>query len=236
MYKSDYMLETPLEPAPLTMEQCAGLGNQQENEDALKTFTVEEAKLASARLAMFFDTDGFITIQVRQMHGVRDASVFPHMGLVNTSQALIEWADESLHRMVCAHYLKWFTVDQMKGSKARKPQGRIVIQGLHRCLDLLSYIQPYLVGKRRQGELVMEFIQSRLQADHKARYSDRELEIANEIRSLNSNKSGEWRPISSETVRRTSELRAHLKNPKKIQAELLRKMQSTAEMTVPVLN
>lgn len=225
MNKSDEMLEHPLEPMPLITGQCIGLGNQQENEIAL----------TAARLAMFFDTDGFVTIQVRQKirrkgQIVRDAVMFPHLGLVNTSAPLIEWAHAAFERLEIAHYLKWFSVDQMKGSRARRPQGRIVIQGLRRVDKLLPYLLPFLVGKQRQGQIVREFIDRRLAASPKATYADRDLELANEVRALNSNKSGEWRPISSETLCRTAELRQHLQ---KIKSDLRGDMQSTAEMTVP---
>lgn len=192
-----------------------------------------EKKMTAARIAMFLDTDGFLTIQVRQRGIIGNAYLGPECGFINTSAPLIEWLDKALSFLEIPHYLKWFTVDQLKGSRARKPQGRIVIRGQNRCKKLLEHVQPYLVGKYRQGELISELIASRATASHKAPYRDSELTIANDIRELNSNKSGEWRPISSETIRRTVELRNHMKRKPKIESDLHGDMQSAVEISAP---
>lgn len=216
------------------MEQHSGLGNQQENGIAMSDVK-RDIDIAAARIAMFLDTDGFLTIQVRQRGIKGNAYLGPECGFVNTSVPLIEWLHETLAWLGIPHYLKWFTVDQLKGSRARKPQGRIVIRGQSRCKKLLRYVQPFLVAKKRQGELISELIESRYATEGmNAAYSDRELEIANEIRELNNNKSGEWRPISSETLRRTMELREKMKCQSKIKSDLHGNMQSTAETSVPV--
>lgn len=214
------------------MEQYSGLDNQQENGVAVSESSHE---INAARIAMFLDTDGFVTIQVRQRGIAGNAYLGPECGFVNTSSELMNWLHDTLTDLEVPHYMKWFDIDQLRGSRSRKPQCRIVVRGQNRCSKLLPIVQPYLVAKAFQGQLISEFITSRsAQSDKRNMYSDRELEIANTIRSLNNNKSGEWRPISSETVRRTMELRNRItRYPSKIQPDLHGDMQSVAEMTTP---
>lgn len=193
----------------------------------------ENDKIDCARIAMFLDTDGYITIMVRQRGIAGNAYLGPSLGFTNTSKLLIDWTHETLTRLGVPHYLKWYSVDKLKGTHSRKPQGRIVILGQNRCSKIIPLVLPYLVGKLAQGKLVAEYLASRILSKHKQLYTDRELQIANDIRALNDNKGGSWRPISSETLRQTVELRAQMKRKLKIKSDLHGDMQSAAEMTAP---
>jgi hypothetical protein len=191
----------------------------------------QQERLDAARLAMFFDTDGCISMRVSQRMKHRAANVTPYALLVNTSRPLCIWAHQALERLQIPHYCQFIDMQKYIPNRCRMPQGRITILGLNRVPKLLDAIGPYLVAKKQQAELLAEFCCSRLAQVKKSKYTDRELEIANTIRSLNSNKSGAWRPISSESIRQTQELRTMLNE--KMCSDLHGDMQSVAETTTP---
>lgn len=195
------------------------MGNQQERLDA-------------ARIAMLIDTDGWVSMRVLQRSKVRVANLRPDIGAVSTTPVLIEWAADTLTRMGVARYVQQVDLSKYEYSKGCKNQARVLITGLRRVKVLLPLIIPYLIGKRRQAELLLEFVNSRLASAHKADYTEIELQLANEIRGLNSNKGGNFRPISSETVRAARELKTQL--AEMIQSDPSGDVGSTAEMIVPV--
>lgn len=190
----------------------------------------QERLVAAARLAMLFDTDGFITMRVVQRGKQRAYNVRPDCGAVNTSHALIEWAVAALRSLGVPCHVTY--VDYSKWNPNRQPQWRLLVTGLKRVLRLLPHIRPYLVVKTQQADLLAEFIASRLSKPLKSLYSDRELEIANAVRGLNCNKGGAWRPVSSESIRQAVELREQLNE--KMCSDLRRDAQRAAEMSVPV--
>lgn len=75
-----------------------------------------------------------------------------------------------------------------------KPAYRIVLQQREAVRNVLCQIHPYLIAKRKHAELVIEFIDSRIshETDFKWQqripYTERELEIFNEVRTLNAGK------------------------------------------------
>ncbi len=219
MYKPDYMLEHPQKADTLITEQLSAHEDNQ-----------QEIRLAAARFAMMVDTDGWATIFVVQRSKVRYANLNPQVGVLNTNPALIGWADNALTLMGVPHYVKWYDLSGYKNSRNRKPMGRITVQGIRRLQKLMPQITPYLIGKAVQGKLLDEYITLALQRPDKSTYTQRELEIANEIRQLNSNKADNWRPVSSETVRQARELTKHLRSLK-IQSDLYGDIQNEAEMS-----
>jgi hypothetical protein len=52
-------------------------------------------------------------------------------------------------------------------------------------LVFLEMLLPYLIIKRRQAELVIEFCKSRLAKPNHAPYDERELEVFAEVKRLN---------------------------------------------------
>jgi hypothetical protein len=224
MFKPDYMLEHPKASTPYNGTVCLILGGEMDNQ--------QEIRFAAARIAMMIDTDGWATINVTQRSKVRNANLVPAIGMVNTSRPLIEWLDKTLTELGIPHYLKWYDLSGYKGSRCKMPQGRITVQGVKRLQKFLPLITPFLIAKSIQGKLLQEYVDLASARPGKAPYSQRELEIANYIRGFNSNKGGNWRPVSSETVRQAREMVDHL-NSLKRQSDLSGDTQSEAEMTSP---
>lgn len=166
----------------------------------------QERLTAQVRLAMLYDTEGYITMAVTKRGPNRNLSLVPLIAVSNTSVTLVEWAASALEYLGVGRYVQW----NKPHGIGKLAQGRVTVQGLLRVQDLLPNIRPYLIVKQKQADLLHEFIGSRLAAGPKDSYTDRELDIANQIRSLNTKGKG-WRPVSSTTTRdATVELRKHL--------------------------
>jgi hypothetical protein len=196
------------------------MGNQQ-----------ERWEVNAARLAMLLDTDGCISMRVLQRAKTRVANLRPEISAVGTYFSLIEWASSTLKEMGVPHHVQTVDWSKYTWSRSRLPQKRLTVIGLMRVNKLIPIVLPYLIAKTQQGHLLKEFIESRLAQPHKAEYTDRDLEIANKIRSLNSNKGGAWRPISSESIRATREMREHLSE--KMCSDLTRDRESVVETSTP---
>jgi len=88
---------------------------------------------------------------------------------------------------------------------ARGVGRRIDAQGCKRVRSILSEFLPYLTGQKlRAAQLVSEFIEIRLSVPQNSAYGQREIEIVNELRSVNGGSKPVKRLIeSSETTRQT---------------------------------
>lgn len=166
----------------------------------------QERLVQAARLAMLIDTDGFVTMRVVRRKRDRMQNLSPDVGITNTNKDLIEWASSTLQFLGIPAYVRW-TVPHGIG---KLPQGRVTVLGMKRVEKLLPVITPWLIAKKSQATKLAEFITLRLAAPHKAAYSAKELELANEARGLNTKGRG-WRPVSSTTTRDAAvEMREHL--------------------------
>jgi hypothetical protein len=155
----------------------------------------QERLIAQARLAMLFDTEGYITMRVAQRMKHRDMNLTPLVAFSNTDAGLIEWAADTLDQLEVPRYVQWVKPHGI----GKLPQGRVSILGLLRVKSLLPHIRPFLIVKYRQADLLHDFIQSRLSHIHGTVYTQEELDIANGIRDLNVKGRG-WRPVSSTTT------------------------------------
>jgi hypothetical protein len=214
------MLESPKTNHYLLGENVMDetMGNQQERSVA-----------DVARLAMFYDTDGSISMRIIQRANNRVGGLTPTLSLVNTNKPLMDWVESVLLGWGIPYYI---TIAKVRGI-SRLPQTRIWVHGMKRVSKLLPIITPYLIAKKEQAELIAQFMASRLaNKNPKAPYTSNELIVANKIRALNSGKGkgNKFRPISSETVRAAQELQDRLGMR---QSVLRRELQSAAETTAP---
>lgn len=125
----------------------------------------------------------------------------PYISITNTDKRLIDRAIEIVKSFDLPFYL-----DQRKYNNGLKWKDRFTIQvyGLKRSKIWLELITKYLVGKRRQAEILLEFIAQRekvlkLHPFNKP-YTDLEIRLYNQIRELNSRPNRTTKP--SETKRR----------------------------------
>lgn len=64
------------------------------------------------------------------------------------------------------------------------PQHVIVVMGLQRSKKILPLIMPYLVTKRREAELIMEFIGIRDRLFAQKKHDPREFAILSELKAV----------------------------------------------------
>lgn len=169
----------------------------------------QERLIAQVRLAMLYDTEGWISMNVIQRMKHRVASLVPVIGVTNTNVGLVDWTADVLEQLDVPRYVQWVEPHGI----GKLAQGRVTVAGLLRVKQLLPHIRPFLIVKGKQADLLKEFIESRLSTPGSTPYTERELEIANEIRGKNTKGRG-WRPISSTTLRDAAdELRRKLNEP-----------------------
>jgi hypothetical protein len=163
----------------------------------------QERLVSQVRLAMLLDCEGWISIRVLQRSKVRPFDMVPIVGMNNTSRAMVDWAASALESLEVPRYVWWGKASGF----GKLPTGRVLVEGYRRVTKILPLIRPYLIIKGAQADLVSEFIALREErwknAPGSRSYSDRELELANAVRDLNTKGYG-WRPVSSTSLREGS--------------------------------
>jgi hypothetical protein len=120
-------------------------------------------------LAGMLDAEGHIgmIICLRSKSKVR---MIPTTGYTSCDGRMREVMSTSLQKLSLGHYLD--------GTE-------VTIRGLKRARRLLTEIGPYLIGKTKQRDLMMEWIERRLQVTNRTPYDKRDIEIALELKKLN---------------------------------------------------
>lgn len=170
-----------------------------------------------AYLAGIVDGEGTITLR-----RTKGRIVVYAIALTNTNGALILHVGRLLKRAGIRTYLSKHAC--WAGRKGYKAGWQLLLAGIDNTKAFLNMIRPYLVGKARQADLVLEFLSNRRSGHHVGRKSARDLMIYDMLRDLNARGTSK----SVETVR--SE---HLAEDVMIQSELYGDVQSEAEMPSP---
>lgn len=127
-----------------------------------------------AWFAGLFDGEGCVSLG-KISYGKRDGQYYhPQAILTNTNVNLMNAAANVLRKAGLPFYIRTYA----SGRKNTKPLVTIQIQGIFRCLRFYEWLLPYMVGKRQEAELMLEYLRSRLtQPGRKAPYTAREHEI-----------------------------------------------------------
>lgn len=177
-----YMLETPESLSPLSMEQRPGLDNQQETRNAY--------------IGGLFDGEGTITVGKCTHKPSRRMILKVIIQLVNTNEALIAYYQRFLLDHKFASYI------QKQNRNNGRPCYSIQVAGVDSMIGWLELMIPFLIGKRGQAELALQFLRRRQERnrdnasvrDRKgklikgfggARYDGVDVEVAELIRSMN---------------------------------------------------
>jgi len=145
-----------------------------------------------AWLAGFMDGEGSIGIKVQSYHPIKKgnyAYFAPYVQIVNTHYGSIMKVDDILTRMHVGHHIsearRHLNPNGKRTVDEYKRLWRILINGLKRCKPFLIEITPYLVVKKEDAEMVIDFINSRESNYYKqSPYSQRDLDIVNRFRSV----------------------------------------------------
>ena len=126
-------------------------------------------------VAGVIDGEGTITVAIRKSPKNILPNMTPMVLVSNSNKDLIDY----LHPLLLGSTLK-----TAKENEIRKSVFQIQIAKLLDVEALLTQILPYLMVKRRQAELVLEYCALR-KKDTLLSYNDRLFEIAKEVRFLN---------------------------------------------------
>jgi hypothetical protein len=150
-------------------------------QDIMKKWQVEKIpEVEKAYLAGIIDGEGVIGIsKYHHPHAKREHYV-TYFSIINTSKALADWLEEKIFSKIS---VKRRMVPRVS-SLGKKPCYRFTIGTKNACI-LLKAILPYLVIKKRQAELVIQFADVRLRKPRKAPYSEEEKRLYEECRKLN---------------------------------------------------
>lgn len=143
----------------------------QEKKVAEKTLDLTEEK--SSYIAGVVDCDGSITIYKSKNSSSKcDFILKPEIKISNNSYKLIEEISSQLE-------IYQITEDNRSKCKYLSIEGKA-------CLPLAKEIKPYLVAKREQCTLLIEWCESRLnRSERYGDYKERELKIQRKIQELN---------------------------------------------------
>ena len=143
----------------------------------------QERIVRLARLAMLVECEGSITIGMMPPSKTRNRpALYAMVNVTNTATDIIAEAKATLEAEGIGYTARPVRVCAGAGRKWRYD---INIHGIGRTFRVLMALMPYLRSKRRQAQLVIEFVESRVAAQPKSAYSSREWKIVTEVRRLN---------------------------------------------------
>lgn len=145
--------------------------------------TLEEKDLL--RLADYIDCEGTIALQHwnRGKKGVH--SYQPKVSVFNTNPVFAQHVVDIYNRLGIKVY-----IETQKRKPEHKVVYRLVVLGISRVKKLLELIKPYLLIKRAQADVVLEFCDIRITASKIGRgrqvpYGQREFELQQQMGLLN---------------------------------------------------
>jgi len=108
----------------------------------------------------------------------------PEFKLTNSDPKMIAEIRDILDKIGCAYHVR--VVDNPSKKKNNwKAYTKITVDGMKRLRVLLPIMIPYLVSKREHAEMVLAYINSRLDGSHKASLSDEQEKMVLKVRQLN---------------------------------------------------
>jgi len=141
------------------------------------------SKVELAYVAGLIDGEG--TVSIRRMAGKK---IKPHFRIANTSVTLMDWLSRVLNGPS--------TYIARSKTSAGVPMHQYTVQGLSN-LPLYEALLPYLVIKRPQMELVIEFSRLRLEQGWTDPLNERQLKLISDIRALNIKPLHRWNAAKS---------------------------------------
>jgi len=157
------------------------------------TINQQERLVNLAWLAGFFEGEGWIGFHTTSNR------ITPGISLINTDFVLIERVSNILKSLNVGFYIQ-----TRKGgcdeNPAHKTAKVIEIAGFKRVRSLLTYLLPFLFGRKQQvASLLLEYVERRLALPSKPKATSHDWEYVHRIRALN--KKGIQ--VSPETIRST---------------------------------
>lgn len=148
--------------------------------------TISRKDLAIAWLAGMVDADGCISFHrnYQNRRTIRTSHRIPYTQVTTTCTKTAAHLKELYKELEIPYHMSI----RSNGGGNRKPVYNINVQGLQRSLKIIPLILPYLVTKKREAELVLEFIAIRQALYNTKKHDPREEAISEEMRQLKANR------------------------------------------------
>jgi DNA-binding CsgD family transcriptional regulator len=130
-------------------------------------------------VAGLLDGEGVVSIVSTRRKDRKNGMWKPIVDITNTCKEALEFIIKQIGGF------RFSTKKGVMTPHSRKPVYRIMLVRHKDVLEFLEMVMPYLIIKRRQAELVVEFCKSRLAKPNHAPYDEREKEIIAEVKRLN---------------------------------------------------
>lgn len=144
--------------------------------------TISRKDLTAAWLAGMIDADGCIGF-ARMLQNRRQRKT-EHLNIYTAITTTCTLTMEHLRRVYEELEVAYHVAIKDNGGADRKPVYIIKVHGMMRNEKLLPLITPYLVTKKKEAELMLEFISIRLKLRNKKTHDPREDAIAREVKEL----------------------------------------------------
>lgn len=145
--------------------------------------TLDEKDLVA--LAMLIEGEGTISLRGwnKRLGYGKGTSITPVVQFNNSSPVLIQYFIDLLKRFGVKTYVE----RQKQRSKGHKIVYKVSVLGISRAHKVLVAIKKYLVSKRAQADIVIEFVESRMKKGRGRYfpYTDDEISLMDKIRLLN---------------------------------------------------
>jgi hypothetical protein len=138
--------------------------------------------MKSLHIAGMLDGDGCISGSLRVMATEKGTSIqfVPVISISNNNKEILDFCTKVLDEIGVKTRL-----EKHQKQKNIFPTYSLQIFGLENILRFLCRITPFIVGKRRQAELLMEFVYSRLITGRRPfSYTDEEKKIISELKRM----------------------------------------------------
>src|SRR3990167_5988789 len=130
-------------------------------------------------LCGIIDGEGTIALRWSMTRGKR--YLVPFVQIANGSVPTLDKVVATLQAIGVGHHIQW--KEPQAGGLTKHRYWVLITTGMKRTKRLLFAILPYLVTKRRQGELVLDFIRERESKQPTAPYGE-ELKILQALRDV----------------------------------------------------
>jgi len=136
-------------------------------------------------LAGLTDGDGCIAVQKQSNNG--NGQLVPELTISTTCKVTRDHLDTLFDRIEVGRHWTERTVTNQPNWKTRWV---LQVRGMKRMKPLLMLLLPHLVTKRREAELLLQFIESRLDAPMTRGYTPEQLGAIAEIKALKRERNG----------------------------------------------
>lgn len=150
--------------------------------------TISRKDLTIAWLAGVVDADGCISFHrnYQNRRSIKTSHLIPYTQITTTCTLTSEHLQKIYKELGIPYHLSLKVNGVSEGN--RKPVYVFNTQGMQRSKKIIPLIMPYLVTKKREAELIMEFVAIRDRLFMKKQHDPREEVISEELRTIKANR------------------------------------------------